>query len=98
MPFVQPLYQTRSVEQILSELSLRLKLTPWLSIVGGYNFMWLKEVVRPGNEIDRNVNQATIPSSPAFSTFVVFPRQPAFQWREGNIWAHGTNLGLQIDF
>ena len=27
MPFVQPLYQTRSVEQILSELSLRLKLT-----------------------------------------------------------------------
>jgi hypothetical protein len=81
-----------------TNVSLRLKLTKCISLVGGYNFIWLKEVVRPGNEIDRNVNQATIPSSPAFSTFVVFPRQPAFSFREGNIWAHGTNLGLQIDF
>ena len=81
-----------------TNVSLRLKLTKSISIIGGYNFIWLKDVVRPGNEIDRNVNQATIPSSPAFSTFVVFPRQPAFSFREGNIWAHGTNLGLQIDF
>jgi hypothetical protein len=81
-----------------TNVSFRLKLTPAISLIAGYNFIWLKEVVRPGDEIDRNVNQATIPSSPAFSTLVVFPRQPAFSFRESNIWAHGTNLGLQFDF
>jgi hypothetical protein len=58
----------------------------------------LNKVVRPGTEIDRNVNQAGIPSSTAFTNFILFPRQPAFSFNEGNIWANGVSAGLEIDF
>jgi hypothetical protein len=81
-----------------TDINIRLKVTSCISLMAGYSFLYLNKVVRPGTEIDRNVNQAGIPSSPAFTNFIVFPRQPTFSFNEGNIWANGVSAGLQIDF
>jgi hypothetical protein len=66
--------------------------------MAGYTFLYLNKVVRPGTEIDRNVNQAGVPVSTAFTNFIVFPKAPTFSFQEGNIWANGVSAGLQIDF
>ncbi len=81
-----------------STINLKFKATKCLTVVAGYTVLYLNKVVRPGTEIDRNVNQAGIPSSPAFTNFIVFPKSPAFSFNEGNIWANGVSLGLQLDF
>jgi hypothetical protein len=81
-----------------SSVNLRFKLTKCISLYGGYSFLYLNKVVRPGNEVDRTVNQAGIPTSANFTTFVVFPARPAFSFQEGTFWAHGGNIGLQFDF
>jgi hypothetical protein len=81
-----------------SSVNLRFRLTKCLSIYGGYEFLFLNKIVRPGTEVDRTVNQAGIPTSANFSTFVVFPARPTFSFNEGTWWAHGGNIGLQIDF
>ena len=81
-----------------STINLKLKLTKCITVTAGYTVLYLNKVVRPGTEIDRNVNISTIPSSPSFTTFVLFPRSPGFSFNEGNIWANAVSAGLQIDF
>jgi len=81
-----------------STINVKLKATKCITLVAGYTVLYLNKVVRPGTEIDRNVNIAGIPSSPTFTNFILFPRSPGFTFNEGNIWANGVSLGLQIEF
>ncbi len=53
----------------------------------GYNFLFLGEVVRPGNQIDTRVN-----------TTGAGPSLPAFMFHQGSFWAHGFIAGLEFRF
>ena len=33
----------------------------WMRVFAGYNFIYLSNVVRPGNQIDRGINPANLP-------------------------------------
>jgi hypothetical protein len=63
----------------------------------GYSFLYVSEVVRPGNQIDRTVNPAFIPSDQSFHAFNAPPR-PALDVHQSSFWANGVNFGVQLRF
>ena len=85
---------TRSRDQlaILPEISATLgyQLTPCLRLTTGYTFVYFSNVVRPGEQIDRDVNTTLIPPEESFTG----PLRPQFAFNCTDYWAHGVNLGL----
>jgi hypothetical protein len=59
----------------------------------GYNFLYLSNVVRPANQIDRSVNTSFLP--PATPSL---PVRPAFVFKGTDFWAQGVNLGLEFRY
>ncbi len=63
----------------------------------GYSFLYISEVVRPGNQIDRVVNPNNVPSDPDFGQFTG-PSRPALNINYSSFWAHGVNFGVEIRY
>jgi hypothetical protein len=61
----------------------------------GYTFLYLSRVVRPGEQIDLDVNPDLFP--PEFTPFAGLER-PEFTFRDTDFWAQGLNIGLQCRF
>ncbi len=79
---------------IIPELGLTLgyALLPKLRATIGYSLVYWGTVVRPGDQIDMDVNPDQIVQ------FVVPPSgapRPAFTFRETDYWVHGANIGLE---
>ncbi len=65
------------------QLSVGYAITPWISSHIGYNFLFLSNVVRPGDQIDNSYNGINHPNVPmATSTF----------------WSQGLTLSLQFQY
>jgi hypothetical protein len=79
---------------VVPELSLNVgyQLTEGLRVYAGYNFLYWSAVARPGEQIDRVVNQPQVPGLP------VVPARPAFVFRGSDFWAHGANVGLEFRY
>ncbi len=87
----------RTTFAVLPELNLRagLQLTEYCRVYVAYNAMYLSNVVRAGDQIDRTVN----PNFVAPRTLpVVGPQLPAFDFRATNFWMQGVSLGLELRF
>nr|WP_231603234.1 BBP7 family outer membrane beta-barrel protein [Neorhodopirellula pilleata] len=79
---------------IIPELNLKLgyQLTDQLKATFGYTFLYWSNVVRPGDQIERIVDQDQIPNSNAPTpTDRVFPR---FAFDNTDYWAQGLSFGL----
>jgi hypothetical protein len=63
----------------------------------GYSFLYLSEVARPGDQIDRVINQTQIPSTAGAGT-LVGPARPAFSFKGTDLWAQGVNFGFEFRF
>jgi hypothetical protein len=63
----------------------------WRATVG-YTFLYWSSVVRPGDQIDRDVNPNLLP--PEATPFTGLER-PAFNFVESDLWVNGLNLGLE---
>ena len=76
----------------IPELSLTLgyQLAPQVRFLVGYTIIYWNNVVRPGEQIDLNVNPDLMP--PALSTTGL--SAPAFVMNDTAFWAQGINLGL----
>jgi hypothetical protein len=59
----------------------------------GYNFLYISDVARPANQIDRAVNTSFLP--PATPSF---PVRPAFVFKGTDFWAQGVNFGLEFRY
>ena len=60
----------------------------------GYNFLYLSDAVRPGDQIDRVVNVGQVPlrgGSPAFAG----PERPLLAVRPADLWLQGLTIGLE---
>jgi hypothetical protein len=79
---------------VVPELGLTLgyDFTPCLRATVGYTFLYWSRVVRPGQQIDLDVNPDLIPP-PGFES-PVGPLRPAFVFRDTDFWAQGLNVGL----
>jgi hypothetical protein len=84
---------------VLPEVAFKIgyNVTPNLQVFVGYDFLFLSSVVRPGEQIDPNVNPNFIPPLRGPGTNVG-PAQPAVLFNTSNYWAQGLNFGLLYRF
>ncbi len=90
---------SRNVFAVAPEVTFQVgyDLTPRLRSFVGYNFIYMSSVLRPGNQMDRNVN-------PTQNSFLVppgtltGPAAPVPFFRSADFWAQGFNFGLEFKF
>jgi hypothetical protein len=65
----------------------------------GYNFLYWHDVVRPGNQMSRNINATQVPGGlgAPVPTLVGLPL-PRAQLKGSDFFAHGLSFGLEFDF
>jgi hypothetical protein len=69
-------------------------LTDHLRLYAGYDFLYISNVVRPGDQIDLGVNRTQIPNAFGPQPLVGTPR-PAPLFNGSTFWVQGVNFGLQ---
>jgi len=74
-------------------LNIGYQFTPTFRGYLGYSFLYWSNVVRPGQQIDRNVNLAFIPNTPPAPPSSQV--RPAVLCQETDFWAQGLNFGLE---
>jgi hypothetical protein len=84
---------------IVPEAGLRVgwQATEHIRLTVGYSFLYIDEVVRPGNQIDRGVNVSQLPS-PFGPGALVGPARPAFAFHSSDYWAQGVSFGLEFRY
>lgn len=88
---------TRSRFAVVPEagLSVGYRLTPWMAIVAGYTFLYVSDVVRAPQQINRNINPT---GRPAFADSGSGPAAPTFAFTSSDFWAQGLNVGLALRY
>ncbi len=92
---------TRNTFAVVPEITLNLgyRLTPQATVYVGYSVLYLSNVARPGDQIDRNIN---ITQSVAWGNdppaTLIGPAQPAFSFNTTDFWAQTLSIGLVYRF
>lgn len=76
-------------------LTLGVRLFDWLYATGGYSLIYLPAVIRAGDQIDTDVNPGLLPPE---DDPLTGSNRPRFRFIESDYWAHGLNVGLQMQF
>jgi hypothetical protein len=84
-----------------ADFTLAYQVCSWARASVGYSFLYLNNVARPGDEINRSLNVTRIPfntdpAGPALRP--TGPQQPAFNFSGSDFWAQGLNFGLELRF
>jgi hypothetical protein len=87
----------RSAFAVLPEAGLRVgvQLTDFARAYVGYNFLYLSNVQRAGDQVDPTVNPNFLPPRAAV---VAGPARPAYTPKTTDFWAHGISVGLELRF
>jgi hypothetical protein len=82
---------------LMTELGSRIgiQVTKGMRISVGYNFLYLNNVARPGNQVDTTVNPRLVPVSAAFGT-LSGPRAPNPTFDREAFWAHGVSFSVEL--
>lgn len=78
-------------------LQIGAQLSRFVRVHVGYDFLYINNVVRPGDLIDTTVNRRFVPSSVNFGS-ASGPNRPAFRNNRDDFIAHGVEFGLQFSF
>jgi hypothetical protein len=70
------------------------RITDWCRAFVGYNFLYISDVMRPGEQIDLRVNTAQLPLLGQAPGAAVPP--PIVPFRHTDFWAQGVNFGFQF--
>jgi len=92
--------QRRTNFSVVPEVGINLGyyVTDWMRISAGYNFLWWTNVVRPGDQIDRNVNPFLVPNFSTAGLVNNGASQPTVPFRTTDFWAHGLTFGVELTF
>jgi hypothetical protein len=90
---------TRTVLGFIAEggATVGVNLTKHLEMNVGYSFLFWNHVVRPGAQINRNVNPSLVPSDSSFG-MVSGPAQPVFGFNEEQFWVHTITIGFEFHY
>jgi hypothetical protein len=90
-------HYTRTAFAVMPQVGLRVgaQLTPHARVFVGYNFLYLSNVVRAGDQIDTRVNPNFLPPATAP---VAGPQLPAFTPKTTDFWIHGISVGFEYRF
>jgi hypothetical protein len=85
---------------VVPEIGLKIgyQVTDHLQVYAGYDFLYVSSVVRPGDQVDLNVNTTQIPRLSGVGARLVGPAQPAVLFNRTDFWAQGVNFGLQFTY
>jgi len=75
------------------DLNLNVDFNDNVTLKIGYSFMYLSQVVRPGDIISRRAN-----IQPFGTDVILGAREPAFTFFSSSFWAQGLNAGIEIRF
>ena len=92
---------TRTVFAVVPEVGLNVgyQITPWMSVFGGYTFLYMNNVVRAPQQVNRNINPLGGPRSRAIRPRrSPGPAQPSFKFDSSEFWAQGLTVGLAFRF
>ena len=67
-----------------------------LRLMAGYTFLYWDNVVRPGDQVDRVINETQIPSESAAPVFGAV--RPAAALIDNHVWVQGVSLGAEIRY
>jgi hypothetical protein len=79
-------------------INLGYSITPNLRAYVGYNFLYWSSVVRPGDQIDRNIDSALIPNFNIPQLPPTGQNRPAAPFKETGFWAQGLVFGVEFVF
>jgi len=87
---------TRNTFAVVPEANLKVgfDFTERLRGTVGYSFLYMSEVVRADEQIDRAINPGLLASPPVVGT----PLRPTFQFQKTDYWAQGLDFGLEFRF
>jgi hypothetical protein len=78
-----------------TQLNVNYCLTENISLRLGGTFMWVSNVVRPGDHVDMGINPTLLPFS---GTAPQGPIRPTFKYDGDVFWMYGINIGVTIRF
>jgi hypothetical protein len=91
---------TRSRNRIcvLPEINVKLgyAITPNIRAFVGYDFLYISDVIRPGNQVE--LSQVNTQITVANSTNTITVNQPTIRFHDTDLWINGINFGLQLTF
>jgi len=76
------------------QLNLGYNLTSRAKFMMGYTFMYLGDLVRPGDIVDTTVNGNLLDPTLPFAG----PERPEFAWNDSEMWLMGLSLGVELNF
>ncbi len=84
---------------VLPEVDIKVgyRLTERLSAFVAYDFLYLSDVVRPGNQINHEVDLNRVPSAFEFQTANV-PAASNISLHSSDFWAQGISFGMALQF
>jgi hypothetical protein len=90
---------TRNRFAVVPEVGANLgwQATDWCRLVVGYNFLYWSSVARPGDQIDRVLNEGQIPNAPPPDHPSSLAR-PAAVVRGTDFWAQGVSFGVEFRY
>jgi hypothetical protein len=92
---------SRTVFAVVPEVKLNLgyRVTPAATVYVGYTFLYVSNVARPGNQINRNVNPTqSVSYTGDVPAILEGPAQPTFNFNSTSFWAQGLSIGLRVAF
>jgi hypothetical protein len=78
------------------ELKLYMMLCPNLHAFVGYDFLYWNQVVRPGSQLDHNINLSQ--SSVLGNGALLGPALPTTPFNRTDFWAQGVTVGFELRF
>lgn len=89
-------HYTRSAFAVVPELGVRagVQVTEHARVFVGYNFLYMSNVVRAGDQIDLRVNLNQLAPNNGLGG----PALPAFTPKTTDFWAQGISLGLELRY
>jgi hypothetical protein len=78
-------------------LNIGYQLSEGVRVYVGYDLTYWSNVVRPGDQIDRNINRSYVPTSEFFGGSP-FPLDPLILFRTTDWWMQGVNFGVAVRF
>jgi hypothetical protein len=87
---------SRSEFAVVPEVGVRVgcNVTENTRFYAGYNFLYMSNVLRAGDQIDGRVNPSLLPPQ----TNVIGPGVPVFTPKTTDFWAQGISLGLEFRY
>jgi hypothetical protein len=79
-------------------INVGLRLTTHLRAHVGYTFLYLSNVVRGADQIDRGLNLSQRPSVTGAPGTLVGPARPQFIFQDTDFWAQGLNAGVEFRY